>query len=213
MSKWYIIRENNDQHLSHHCIKGQKWGIRRYQNEDGTLTDAGKARYNSIFISGSSKTTDINSKYYRKELPKEVKNKIDEYIKSNNNIIVGDAPGIDTQVQDYLNNKKYGNVSVYTTSKQPRYLANKKWQTKVINTYGLDPNSKEGLRMKDIAMTNAAKKGFAIILENGGAGATRNNVQRLIDQNKNVKVFMLTSNNGDQYVKNILEELNKGGQN
>ena len=210
MSKWYIIRENNDQHLSHHGIKGQKWGIRRYQNEDGTLTDAGKARYNSIFISGSSKTTDINSKYYRKELPKEVKNKIDEYIKRNNNIIVGDAPGIDTQVQDYLNNKKYGNVSVYTTSKQPRYLANKKWQTNVINTYGLDPNSKEGLRMKDIAMTNAAKKGFAVILENGGARATRNNVQRLIDQNKNVKVFMLTANNGDQYVKNILEELNKG---
>lgn len=213
MKKWYIIRENNGQHLSHHGIKGQKWGIRRYQNEDGTLTDAGKARYNSVFISGSSKTTDINSKYYRKELSKEVKNKLDEYIKRNNNIIVGDAPGIDTQVQDYLNNKKYGNVSIYTTSKHPRYLANKKWQTKIINTYGLDPNSKEGLRMKDIAMTNAAKKGFAIILENGGAGATRNNVQRLIDQNKNVKVFMLTSNNGDQYVKNILEELNKGGQN
>lgn len=32
--------------LYHHGTKGQKWGIRRYQNEDGTLTDAGKARYN-----------------------------------------------------------------------------------------------------------------------------------------------------------------------
>lgn len=32
--------------LCHHGIKGQKWGIRRYQNEDGTLTSAGKARYN-----------------------------------------------------------------------------------------------------------------------------------------------------------------------
>lgn len=31
--------------LYHSGIKGQKWGIRRYQNEDGTLTDAGKARY------------------------------------------------------------------------------------------------------------------------------------------------------------------------
>jgi hypothetical protein len=33
--------------LRHHGIKGQKWGIRRYQNEDGTLTDAGRTRYNS----------------------------------------------------------------------------------------------------------------------------------------------------------------------
>ena len=32
--------------LCHHGIKGQKWGVRRFQNEDGTLTDAGKARYN-----------------------------------------------------------------------------------------------------------------------------------------------------------------------
>ena len=94
---------------------------------------------------------------------------------------------------------------MYTTSKQPRYLANKKWKTRVISTHGLDPN------MKDIAMTNDAKKGLAVILENGGAGATRNNVRRLIDQNKDVKVFMLTSNSGDQYVKNILEELDKGG--
>ena len=32
-------------YLVHHGIKGQKWGVRRYQNEDGTLTEAGKARY------------------------------------------------------------------------------------------------------------------------------------------------------------------------
>lgn len=30
--------------LEHHGIKGQKWGVRRYQNSDGSLTDAGKAR-------------------------------------------------------------------------------------------------------------------------------------------------------------------------
>lgn len=31
--------------LQHHGILGQKWGVRRFQNEDGTLTDAGKRRY------------------------------------------------------------------------------------------------------------------------------------------------------------------------
>ena len=33
--------------LAHYGILGQKWGVRRFQNEDGTLTDAGKKRYGS----------------------------------------------------------------------------------------------------------------------------------------------------------------------
>jgi hypothetical protein len=29
----------------HHGIKGQKWGVRRYQYADGSLTPQGKKRY------------------------------------------------------------------------------------------------------------------------------------------------------------------------
>lgn len=32
-------------YLAHHGIKGMKWGVRRFRNEDGTLTEAGKKRY------------------------------------------------------------------------------------------------------------------------------------------------------------------------
>lgn len=34
----------NDYYLQHHGIRGQKWGIRRYQNPDGSLTEEGKRR-------------------------------------------------------------------------------------------------------------------------------------------------------------------------
>lgn len=33
-----------ESYLAHHGVKGQKWGVRRYQNTDGTLTAEGKAK-------------------------------------------------------------------------------------------------------------------------------------------------------------------------
>ena len=52
---------NND-FLIHYGISGQKWGLRRFQNEDRTLTEAGKERYY-----GSRGKL---NKRYRKELKK-----------------------------------------------------------------------------------------------------------------------------------------------
>lgn len=45
MSRYLIASEENLAYLAHHGIQGQKWGIRRFQNEDGSLTPEGRERY------------------------------------------------------------------------------------------------------------------------------------------------------------------------
>lgn len=41
----YLEYQEYQDYLCHHGVKGQKWGVRRYQNKDGSLTPAGKKRY------------------------------------------------------------------------------------------------------------------------------------------------------------------------
>lgn len=47
----------NDQ-IWHWGVKGMKWGIRRYQNADGSLTDAGKRRYSTDVAANAKKKKD-----------------------------------------------------------------------------------------------------------------------------------------------------------
>lgn len=44
--------------MYHHGIKGQRWGIRRYQNKDGTLTEAGQRRYERDIRENNAKKKD-----------------------------------------------------------------------------------------------------------------------------------------------------------
>lgn len=50
----YLDKPDPQTFIAHHGIKGQKWGVRRFQNADGSLTKAGKERYNEQNSSDSS---------------------------------------------------------------------------------------------------------------------------------------------------------------
>lgn len=59
--------------LAHHGIKGQHWGVRRFQNQDGSLKPAGKGRYDGDAVSlkaaghkALAKVHAINEKAYAK---------------------------------------------------------------------------------------------------------------------------------------------------
>jgi len=54
------------QYIKHHGIKGQRWGIRRFQNEDGSLTSQGKKRYNV----NADGTTSLKESYRKSQVKK-----------------------------------------------------------------------------------------------------------------------------------------------
>ena len=47
MNDQYLMTDlsETESYLSHHGIKGMKWGVRQYQNSDGSLTEEGRKRY------------------------------------------------------------------------------------------------------------------------------------------------------------------------
>lgn len=57
--------------LTHSGIKGMKWGVRRYQNKDGSLTPAGKKRY--PISEDSKKVSEIRKKRVREMSNQELK--------------------------------------------------------------------------------------------------------------------------------------------
>lgn len=48
--------------IEHSGVKGQKWGVRNYQNPDGTLTEAGKERYRKV--TDKSGSTTYSTRYH-----------------------------------------------------------------------------------------------------------------------------------------------------
>lgn len=67
--EYYSALESSD-YFEHHGIKGQKWGIRRYQNEDGTYTEEGKKRY----FDSDGKLNAEGRKFMAKQAAKEAAN-------------------------------------------------------------------------------------------------------------------------------------------
>ena len=68
LSDYYLTSSASfisDDELYHYGIKGQKWGVRRYQNKDGSLTSAGKKRRSSSDEARNMSTDELRQKVRR----------------------------------------------------------------------------------------------------------------------------------------------------
>lgn len=69
--------------LYHHGILGQKWGVRRYQNSDGSYTEAGKKRLMKLDYYKNSEHRKLDKKYNLAKMDYKIAKLNDKYQKSN----------------------------------------------------------------------------------------------------------------------------------
>lgn len=69
---------NYSDYLEHHGILGQKWGLRRWQNEDGSLTEEGRVHY----MKKNTKWAKKNYNKIYKEVYKKSRNELEDYLEN-----------------------------------------------------------------------------------------------------------------------------------
>ena len=135
------------QELYHHGILGQKWGLRRYQNEDGTYTEEGRLRYfskdNSLTKYGHKEFKKIN-KDFKKSNKQNTKKILNEFGKKQNEIAIKAIDDV----------KKHDpNIGAVVIMNDGRAYTSRQYKDAINN----------GLYVKKINLTNLKKQKFIFL--------------------------------------------------
>lgn len=131
----------------------------------------------TVFIAGSISISRLHDK---------VKKRIENVVDSDLDVVVGDADGADSSIQDYLSDKGARQVTVYCSGDQPRNNV-ADWPVK--NVY---PDAPRGSRAyftaKDIEMANASD--YGLMIWDCKSTGTLSNVIELLRADKKSVVFV-----------------------
>lgn len=105
--------------LYHHGIKGQQWGRRRYQNEDGSLTEEGRRRYGTVGKDANIKLRDIRKEFKytmntaKAQAAKNYRNKMNKILTLNNDSATSNA-SIKEAKKEYAAKVKEAGMKAYS---------------------------------------------------------------------------------------------------
>ncbi|MFQ7323620.1 MAG: hypothetical protein ACLRPC_04170 [Streptococcus sp.] len=165
-----------------------------------------------MFISGS---------ILNKEIPEDVIKAVDDSRKRNYTILIGDAKGVDKNIQDMLKADNYKNVEVYHVGPRPRNLSDREWIDRRIpvdianEKFFKNVNyTREAQMLKDKAMSDDADFGLVIWKDTsknrfGNISVSKgslNNIYNLLVQNKYVGLFYIPNpEKGIMKFKSVVE--------
>jgi hypothetical protein len=130
-----------------------------------------------VFVAGSRSVSKLNS---------EIKERLNNIIEQNFEVLIGDANGTDKAVQKYLADRRYRNVVVYCMDVCRNNVGD--WPTR---HHTADPHSKRDRHyygIKDTAMANDASCGF--MLWDGESKGTLTNVINLLNAHKKSLLYL-----------------------
>jgi hypothetical protein len=129
-------------------------------------------------------------------IPKEIADRLLEWMENSSDFLVGDAPGSDRAFQVFLNSKKYPAVTVYTSADEIRNnLGN--WQIEKVES-GLKSKSNAVHAFKDRKMSQIADIGL-MIWDCKSAGTLSNAID-ILDQGKNCFIWVAPDSDLYQFV-------------
>lgn len=139
MSKVIVTRDED--YLQHWGIKGQKWGVRRFQNEDGTRTEAGKKRERKARETDSMSDEELrnrvnrlqNEQNYRRIMSDRNRSTIPSKLRTASNVLqiggsmveVGNA--ISNINSGRMSNKEIDQNKTMTKEQKEAYKEENKW--------------------------------------------------------------------------------------